>query len=639
MTDAVLPLAPLSEFDRHLFREGTHFSLASVLGAHPGALDGERGTAFRVWAPNAARVSLLGDFNGWHPDAHPLHPAGDGTGLFSGFVPGLGPGERYKYRVASRHAGFVSDRADPVAFAAEHPPGTASRVADLSYTWSDGSWLAERGSRQSREAPVSCYEVHAGSWRRDPSEPGRPLSWGELADPLVDHVADLGFTHVELMPVMEHPFYPSWGYQCLGYFAPTARHGAPQDLMRFIDRLHQAGIGVILDWVPSHFPTDGHGLAFFDGTHLYEHAHPLQRLHPEWGSAVFNLGRNEVRAFLGSSARFWVERYHADGLRVDAVASMLYLDYGRRPGEWVPNVHGGRESLEAVSFLRELNHAVLAAHPGTLMCAEESTAWPLVTRPPYTGGLGFSLKWNMGWMHDSLAYFARDPVFRRYHHGEMTFSTAYAWSEDYVLPLSHDEVVHMKGSLLDRMPGDDWQRRANLRLLLGHLFTHPGKKLLFMGGEFGQEAEWNFDASLDWHLLADERHAGILRFTRDAARLYRDLPALHERDHDPGGFAWVVGGDADQSVFVHLRRGAAPGAAALVVLNATPVTRHPYRVGVPCPGRWREVLNSDAAEYGGSGAGNLGGVPPEPVPSHGYPQSLVLVLPPLACLVLVPEGA
>ncbi|HOV68425.1 MAG TPA: 1,4-alpha-glucan branching protein GlgB, partial [Methanoregulaceae archaeon] len=437
------------------------------------------------------------------------------------FIPGIGTGERYKYRVVSWFGGYVSDRADPFAFATELPPGTASRVADPVHLWQDGEWLAERAKRQRRDAPISIYEVHAGSWRRDPADPCRLLSWPELAGPLVDHVTDLDFTHVELLPVMEHPFYASWGYQGLGYFAPSARYGTPEELMGFIDTLHRAGIGVILDWVPSHFPVDGHGLAFFDGTHLFEHAHPLQRLHPEWGSAVFNLGRNEVRSFLASSGLFWLDRYHADGLRVDAVASMLYLDYGRRPGEWIPNVHGGRENLDAVSFLRFFNESAHARHPGVLICAEESTAWPLVTRPPSVGGLGFSLKWNMGWMHDTLRYLSRDPVHRKYHHDEFTFAILYAWSEDYILPLSHDEVVHMKGSLLGRMPGDDWQRRANLRLLLGHQFTHPGKKLLFMGGEFGQEAEWSHDRSLDWHLIGDERHRGLMRFTRDAARLYR----------------------------------------------------------------------------------------------------------------------
>ena len=633
----VLPLAPLTEYDRHLFREGTHVALAGVLGAHPCRHEEKDGTAFRVWAPNAARVSVIGDFNGWDGTAHPLYPADDGTGVHAGFVPGVGVGERYKYRVASWFGGYVSERADPFALAAELPPGTASRVADPTHAWQDAGWLAERAERQGRDAPVSIYEVHAGSWRRDPADPRRLLSWPELAGPLVDHVTDLGFTHIELMPVMEHPFYASWGYQGLGYFAPSARYGTPEELMGFVDTLHQAGIGVILDWVPSHFPVDGHGLAFFDGTHLFEHAHPLQRLHPEWGSAVFNLGRNEVRAFLASSGIFWLDQYHADGLRVDAVASMLYLDYCREPGEWIPNIHGGREHLEAVSFLRGLNEAAHARHPGVLMCAEESTAWPLVTRPPSVGGLGFSLKWNMGWMHDTLHYFSRDPIHRRHHHEEITFAILYAWSEDYILPLSHDEVVHMKGSLLGRMPGDDWQRRANLRLLLAHQFTHPGKKLLFMGGEFGQEAEWAHDRSLDWHLLEDERHGGLYRFTRDAARLYRDLPALHARDLDPAGFRWVVVGDREQSVFAYLRSGPGPDDQALVVLNATPVVRNDYRVGVPRPGRWTERLNSDALTYGGSGVGNLGGCAAEPVPAHGLEASLRLTLPPLACLVLTPE--
>ncbi len=549
---------------------------------------------------------------------------------------GVGAGSLYKYHVVSRQGGHEADKADPVAFASESPPRTASVVADLAYSWGDAAWLARRGDRQDLGAPVSVYEVHLGSWRRRPEEGGRPLTYREAAPLLGDYALAHGFTHIEFLPLTEHPFYGSWGYQTTGYFAPTARYGSPQDLKYLIDHLHQRGLAVWLDWVPSHFPADAHGLGFFDGTHLYEHEDPRLGVHPDWGSLIFNYGRNEVQSFLLSSARFWLEQYHVDGLRVDAVASMLYRDYSRAGGEWLPNVQGGRENLEAVALLRRMNEGLYGAIPDIQTIAEESTAWPLVSRPTDIGGLGFGYKWDMGWMHDTLSYLGRDPVHRRYHHDEITFRSLYAATENFILPLSHDEVVHGKGSLVARMPGDAWQRFAGLRLLLAMMWTQPGKKLLFMGGEFGQEREWNHDQSLDWHLIERPAHAGILRLVDDLNALYRGERRLHAGDARGDALAWVVADDSDQSVFAFRRRLGPSDPGLLCVLNATPVVRHDYRIGVPTAGRWRECLNTDAQAYGGSGVGNLGEVASQPVPAHGEAQSLSLELPALAALVFAP---
>ncbi|MFO1312911.1 MAG: 1,4-alpha-glucan branching protein GlgB [Burkholderiales bacterium] len=619
--------APITDFDAYLLREGTHRRLYERLGAHPEGT----GTRFAVWAPNARGVTVIGDWNGWNASLHPLALRGDGSGIWEGRIDGVRAGHRYKYRVVGR-GGHATDKADPFAFAGEVPPQTASMVATLDYAWNDAEWMARRGRVNALDAPISIYEVHLGSWRRDPANPERILSFGEIADPLADYVSGMGFTHVELMPVTEHPFYGSWGYQTTGYFAPSARYGTPQDMMALVDRLHARGIGVILDWVPSHFPNDAHGLAHFDGTHLYEHADPRQGFHPEWGSCIFNYGRHEIRAFLVSSAMFWLDRYHIDGLRVDAVASMLYLDYARSAGEWIPNPHGGRENLDAVAFLRELNGAVAEAHPDALMIAEESTAWPGVSRPTADGGLGFDLKWNMGWMNDTLAYFRRDPAYRRWHQDQLRFSVWYAWSENFVLPLSHDEVVYGKGSLVRKMPGDDWQRFANLRLLFGYMWAHPGKKLVFMGGEFAQWREWNHDASLDWHLTEQPANRGVQAWLRDLNRLLAAEPALHAADFDSAGFAWISHSDEINSVIAFVRHPRGTGKPVLVVCNFTPVARHDYRIGVPLAGTWSELLNSDSADYGGSGQGNLGAVAAESVEAHGHPQSLRITLPPLAAV-------
>jgi 1,4-alpha-glucan branching enzyme len=623
----------LSEYDVYLFRQGQHASLWERLGAHPAVRDGQAGVHFGVWAPNADRVAVIGDFDGWQGERAVLTPRPDGSGIWEGFVAGIGVGTLYKYRIQSRHNGYRSDRADPFGFAAECPPRTASRVCTLEHDWGDGDWMRTRRERNALDAPMSVYEVHLGSWRRDPSDPQRLPNYREIAHALADYVLDTGFTHVELMPVTEHPFYGSWGYQTTGYFAPTARYGTPQDFKYFVDHLHQCGIGVILDWVPSHFPVDEHGLAFFDGTHLFEHADPRQGFHPEWSSCIFNYGRNEVRAFLLSSALFWLREYHIDGLRVDGVASMLYLDYARKDGEWVPNPHGGHENLEAVGFLRSLNEAVYRDHPDVQTIAEESTAWPMVSRPTWLGGLGFGMKWNMGWMHDTLKYAAQDPIHRRWHHEQLTFSIWYAFTENYVLPLSHDEVVYGKGSLLGKMPGDDWQRFANLRALFGLMWGHPGKKLLFMGGEFGQRSEWAHDHGLDWGALGDPRHEGLRRWIRDLNRCYRGQPALHQVDFSAEGFEWIDARDADASVISFLRRSAGDGPAVMVVCNFTPMVREGYRVGATRPGYWRELLNSDAADYGGSGVGNAGGVEAIEDPAHGRPCSMRLVLPPLGVLM------
>jgi 1,4-alpha-glucan branching enzyme len=624
----------LTERDIYHFREGSYVRAYEKLGAHA-ADAGAAATRFAVWAPNASAISVVGDFNGWERGRHPLSARADSSGIWEGVLPGVRAGALYKYHVISQHGS--TDKADPYAFRTEVPPRTASVVWDLEFAWQDGEWLGRRAQVNALNAPWSIYELHVGSWRRVPEEGDRPLTYRELAHALADYVTALGFTHVELMPVMEHPFYGSWGYQVTGYFAPSARYGTPQDFMYFVDYLHRRGIGVILDWVPSHFPSDEHGLARFDGTHLYEHADPRQGFHPEWTSAIFNYGRAEVRNFLASSAVFWLDVYHVDALRVDAVASMLYLDYGRPAGQWIPNRFGGHENLEAVEFLKQLNLAVYRDHPYTQTIAEESTAWPMVSRPTYLGGLGFGLKWNMGWMHDTLRYFQQDPIHRKYHHSRLTFSIWYAFSENFVLPLSHDEVVHGKGSLIGKMPGDEWQQFASLRLLYGYMWTHPGKKLLFMGGEFGQRREWQHEESLEWHVLALPLHAGVQRWVGDLNRLYRESAALHELDFSATGFQWLDCDDADVSVIAFLRCGAS-GSVALVACNFTPVPRENYRIGVPRGGRWHERLNSDAADYGGSGQGNLGALDSEAVAAHGQSQSLQLRLPPLAIVILTPAS-
>jgi 1,4-alpha-glucan branching enzyme len=620
--------SPITEQDLYLFNEGTHYRLYEKLGAHAGTNGGEDGVWFAVWAPNAESVSVIGEWNGWDKRASPMSARG-ASGIWETFVPGVTPGLRYKFHVVSRYRGYRADKADPFAFWSELAPLRGSVVWDLEYDWWDADWILGREERQSLQAPMSIYEVHLGSWRRVPEEGNRFLTYREAAPLLAEHCKRTGFTHVELMPVMEHPFYGSWGYQCLGYFAPTSRYGTPQDLMYLIDHLHQEGIGVILDWVPSHFPGDEHGLAFFDGTHLYEHADPRKGYHPDWSSYIFNYGRNEVRSFLISSAVFWLEKYHADGLRVDGVASMLYLDYSRKAGEWIPNEFGGRENLESIHFLREMNREVYASVPGIQTIAEESTSWPLVSRPLYIGGLGFGYKWDMGWMHDTLDYLAHDPIHRKYHHNKLTFRSVYAFSESFVLSLSHDEVVHGKGSLVNKMPGDVWRKLANLRLLYGYMWAQPGKKLLFMGGEIAQGKEWNHDASLDWHLLDDPGHAGIARWLEDLNRAYREEPALHEHDCNPEGFEWIDGSDAENCVLVFLRKGTDPRRAIVAAFNFTPVVRTNYRFGVPGRGYWKELLNSDASEYGGSGQGSSGGVDAVPIPMHGRTHSLTVTLPPL----------
>ncbi len=631
----------LSDFDLHLLGEGTHYRVYDKLGAHAAILDGVAGIIFAVWAPNARRVSVVGDWNGWDGRHHPmrLHP---GNGIWELFLPGVSEGARYKFEIASSSGAPIALKADPYAFGFEpDEPRTASVVEQLDgFAWGDGAWLADRGRRQALDAPTSVYEVHLGSWRRMPEEGNRFLSYRELADQLADHVTEMGFTHVELLPVMEHPFYASWGYQTIGYYAPTRRYGRPHDFMAFVDHLHRRRIGVILDWVPAHFPQDPHGLAYFDGTYLFEHADPREREHPDWGTRVFNFGRREVANFLLGNALFWLERYHVDGLRVDAVASMIYRDYSRKAGEWIPNIHGGRENLEAIAFLKRLNEVVYSTHPGISMVAEESTAWPMVSRPVHLGGLGFGLKWNMGWMHDVLDYMHQEPVHRKYHQNQLTFGMLYAWTENFVLPLSHDEVVYGKRSLARKMPGDDWQRFANLRLLYGFMWAYPGKKLLFMGGEFGQSDEWTHDRSLDWHLLGQgPYHRGVQRLVSDLNRLYRHRPSLHQLDCEPAGFSWMDCSDADQSVVAFARFGRTPGDLTVCACNFTPVPRHGYRVGVPRAGFYREILNTDSAFYGGSDVGNGGGVSSMPVPWHGQPHSVLLTLPPLAAVWLAPvEG-
>ncbi|MBP7777069.1 MAG: 1,4-alpha-glucan branching protein GlgB [Acidobacteria bacterium] len=633
------PATAISSFDLHLLAEGTHYRSFEKLGAHVGERDGVAGVNFAVWAPNASQVDVIGDFNHWRAGATPLRMRPEAS-VWEAFVPGVGPGEAYKYRIESRFNGYVAERADPYGFGAEVRPKTASKVVDLEgFNWTDGAWLDERRKRDMLASPMSIYELHLGSWRRSPDDGNRWLTYREMAPLLARYAREMGYTHVELLPVTEHPFDGSWGYQTVGYYAPTSRFGTPHDFMFLVDTLHAAGIGVLLDWVPAHFPHDPHGLGFFDGTHLYEHADPRQGHHPDWDTLVFNYGRTEVKNFLISNALFWIEKYHLDGLRVDAVASMLYLDYGRRDGAWIPNQFGGRENLEAVAFLRELNTVVHQEHPGVIMAAEESTSWPMVSRPTYIGGLGFGVKWNMGWMHDMLDYLSLDPVYRSHHHHRLTFSLIYAFSENFLLPFSHDEVVHGKRSMLEKMPGDDWQKFANLRLLYGYQYGHPGKKLQFMGGEFGQRKEWNHDVSLDWHLLEDPRHAGLQRWVRDLNLLYRDSPPLHARDFDPSGFEWIDCNDNQRSLVSFIRRGHDPDDVMLFACNFTPVPRYGEPVGVPVGGVWREVLNSDATEYGGGGVGNGGQATAIEASHHGRPYRLDLVVPPLGVVVLRSGGA
>lgn len=621
----------LSDFDLHLFNEGRHYRLYEKLGAHPVKVAGVSGTYFAVWAPNANYVAVIGDFNGWNTAAHPLHPRAQ-SGIWEGFIPGVGRGAVYKFHIGSHNRGYRVDKVDPFGLCSLPPPETGSVIWDLDYEWADRDWMAKRPQNNGLHAPMTIYEVHLGSWKRRPEEGHRSLTYLELADDLPAYLQSMGFSHAEFMPIMEHPFYGSWGYQVVGYFAPTSRYGTPQDLMTLIDRLHQHGIGVILDWVPSHFTTDVHGLAYFDGTHLYEHADVRQGLHPEWNSLLFNYGRNEVQSFLVSNALFWLEKYHADGLRVDAVASMLYLDYARTEGGWIPNAHGGRENLDAISFIRHLNEESYARHPDAQTIAEESTAWPLVTRPTYVGGLGFGLKWDMGWMHDTLRYMSKDPIYRKFQHNDLTFRLLYAFNENFVLPLSHDEVVHGKGSLLGKMSGDDWQKFANLRALYGYMYAQPGKKLIFMGGEFAQWREWHHDESLDWHLLQYAPHQGMHRWVRDLNQFYRNERSMYELEFTYDGFEWVDCNDADNSVISLIRKGRTTSRVTLVVMNFTPMPHYNYRIGVPWGGIWREALNSDAKDYGGSGLGNAGSIEAEAIPQHGRPYSLSITLPPLAAL-------
>ncbi|MEW5746736.1 MAG: 1,4-alpha-glucan branching protein GlgB [Nitrospirota bacterium] len=629
----------LTDFDLHLIGEGTHYQNYEKLGAHPREVNGIAGVHFAVWAPNARRMSVIGDFNGWDGRRHPMRPLGS-SGIWELFIPGLGEGLGYKFEVLSRYHGYKEQKVDPFAFFFEVRPKTAAIVYDIEnkYTWRDDAWVAAREKKNWFEAPVSIYEVHLGSWMRAPEEGNRFLTYRELAERLIPHVKRLGFTHIELLPVSEHPLDASWGYQTIGYFAPTSRFGAPADFMYFVDECHQNGIGVLVDWVPAHFPKDAHGLAFFDGTCLYEHEDPRKGEHREWGTLVFNYGRNEVRNYLISNALFWLDKYHIDGLRVDAVASMLYLDYSRKHGEWVPNIYGGNENLEAIDFLKHFNEVVHYYHPGVLTVAEESTAWGGVSKPTYLGGLGFSMKWNMGWMHDTLDYFSKEPVHRKYHTNNLTFSMIYAFTENFVLPFSHDEVVYGKRSMLSKMPGDLWQKFANLRALYGYMYGHPGKKMLFMGGEFGQWDEWNFDTSLDWHLVQYEPHQKLMDYLYNLNRLYRTEPALYEVCHDWRGFEWIDFHDHDNSVLSFIRRAKDPDDFLVFVFNLTPVPRPGYRIGVPRPGYYQELLNSDSTYYGGSDMGNGGGVTAEEISSHErFPCSLNLTLPPLSALIFKPR--
>jgi len=624
-TESVL----LGDQDLHFFNEGSHVRLYERLGAHLVTVNGKIGTYFAVWAPNAEHVAVMGEFNAWNKESHLLYSR-EQSGIWERFVPDLRQGATYKYHVVSRYHDYRVDKMDPFAFFNEVPPRTGSIVWDLTYTWEDQTWMAQQQKRNALDAPLAIYEMHLGSWQRVPEERNRFLTYRELAHALPAYLEKMGFTHVEFLPVMEHPFYGSWGYEVSGYFAPTSRYGTPQDFMYLIDCLHQRDIGVILDWVPAHFPHDEHALGYFDGTHLFEHDDPRQRVHPDWDSFIFNYGRNEVRSFLISNALFWLDKYHVDGLRIDAVASMLYLDYSRKEDEWVPNQYGGKENIDAIEFLRRFNTEVYQHYPVVQTTAEESTSWAMVSRPTHVGGLGFGMKWDMGWMHDTLSYLSQDPIYRKYHHSELTFRQLYAGTENFVLPLSHDEVVHEKGSLIRKMPGDDWQKFANMRLLFGYMYGQAGKKLLFMGGEFGQWNEWYHEASLDWHLLDYPLHAGLQRWVADLNGFYRNQPALYERDCETGGFEWVDCHDSDNSTLSFLRWGRDPQEVIFVVCNFTPVVRFDYRLGVPYGGFWQEALNSDAEVYGGSEQGNLGGLETVPEPSHGHPYSLNLTLPPLA---------
>jgi len=628
----------LSDYDLYLLGEGAHYQVYEKLGAHLVTLEGVSGVRFGVWAPNAKRVSVVGDFNGWDGRVHPmrLHP---GNGIWEIFIPGLTEGTLYKFEILPRDEKPLALKADPHGFACELAPYPASVVTDLNYRWADEAWMADRGGKHALDSPIAIYEVHLGSWRRMPEEGHRMLTYRELAQELAVYVKAMGYTHVELLPVMEHPYYPSWGYQTLGYYAPSCRFGGPQDFMCVVDTLHQHGIGVILDWVPAHFPQDPHGLVYFDGSYLYEHEDPRLREHPDWGTRIFNYGRNEVANFLIGSASFWLDKYHVDGLRLDAVASMLYLDYSREAGEWAPNKYGGNENLEAIAFIKRFNEVVYRNHPDVMTIAEESTAWPMVSRPTYVGGLGFGYKWNMGWMHDLLAYMSKDPIHRKYHHNNLTFGLLYAWHENFILPLSHDEVVHGKGSLHGKMPGDDWQKFANLRAFYTFMYGHPGKKLLFMGGEFGQTREWNHDTSLDWHLLEmGPYHRGLQRLVQDLNGLYRSQPALYQIDFEPSGFQWIDCNDWEGSVVSFLRRAKDPEDFLVFVCNFTPVVRHGYRIGVPREGIYREILNTDSYVYGGGDVINGEGIYAEWVPRHGHAQSISLTLPPLGAVVLRPES-
>ncbi len=628
-------LPTLGELDIHLVMEGRHEDLYTRLGAHVREIDGVTGTSFAVWAPNARSVAVVGDFNSWDGRLHPMRSLGP-SGIWELFIPDIGDDTKYKFEIRTKD-NRLRIKADPVAFYAEVPPANASVVHRPRHEWGDAEWLERRAQGDALREPMSIYEVHLGSWRRNTLEGNRSLNYLELADELSEYVADLGFTHIELMPVMEHPFSGSWGYQVTGYYAPTSRFGSPDDFRTFVDRMHQRGIGVLLDWVPAHFPRDDWALALFDGTHLYEHADPRRGTHPDWGTLIFNLSRTEVKNFLFSNALYWLKEHHADGLRVDAVASMLYLDYSRKEGEWVPNEFGGRENLEAVEFLKEVNVTVYGREPGITTAAEESTAWPGVSRPVYLGGLGFGFKWNMGWMHDTLTYFQKDPVYRRFYHHTLTFSLMYAFSENFILPLSHDEVVHGKKSLLGKMPGDRWQKFANLRSLYTYMWAHPGKKLLFMGGELAEWDEWNHDGSLHWNLLELAEHQGVQSLVRDLNRVYRSEPALYEVDFDPSGFRWLEANDAANNVLAFARLDTVGERPVVCVMNMSPVPRYEYRVGMPMCCRWKELLNSDSTYYGGSGVGNLGGVDAEPIPWHDQPFSGLLTLPPLGAVWLVPE--
>ncbi|AKL98116.1 1,4-alpha-glucan branching protein GlgB [Endomicrobium proavitum] len=632
MENKVQTFSLLTEDDIHLFREGSHFRLYEKMGSKLVSKDGVDGAYFCVWAPNAKSVCVTGDFNSWSRQSHPLILRSDGSGIWEGFIAGLKQGDAYKYFITSNFNNYSVEKADPYAFHFETPKKTASKLWKLDYSWSDSVWMNSRKQKNANNAPISIYEVHLGSWRRKPEDNDRYLTYTEIADSLADYCRDMGFTHVELLPVMEHPFDPSWGYQSLGYFAPTSRFGTPQDFMYLVDKLHREKIAVILDWVPSHFPFDEHGLAFFDGTCLYEHADKRQGFHPDWKSAIFNYGRNEVKDFLISSALFWLDKYHIDGLRVDGVASMLYLDYSRKEGEWLANKYGGKENLEAIEFIKRLNHVVYENYDGVQTYAEESTSWPMVSKPTYLGGLGFGYKWNMGWMNDVLSYMQVDPVFRKYHHGKLTFSFIYAFSENFVLPFSHDEVANGKGSLISKLPGDKWRQFANLRVLFAYMYSHPGKKLLFMGGEFGQFKEWDFNGSLDWHLLAYPENSGVKKFVRDLNSVYKQNPALFENDLSWEGFSWVDANDSDNSIITFIRKAPKAKEAVLCIFNFTPIPRHNYKIGVDYKGKWEEILNSDAKEYFGSGVGNLGFKETKDFGAHAKPYSLEVSIPPLAAV-------